>query len=537
MTSTRSVMADACRHHPWKVLALLLLVALVVLASLAPPQILRIIIDRHLAPGHREGLAILAVCYVAVVLLSAIMEAVKSALLAEGGQRMVTELRRKMGSKLFRLPLSSFTHHSPGEVASHFSNDAEQVNALFSNGLANLVIDLSKVIGIVVSIALFSPRLALLVLCFIPVIIVITRGFRRAMFRSQQANLQELSHVSSTLAETLAALPMIKSYAREPYMEAQYRKELSENFTTMDRVNSYDSVFSAIITILKSVVIALTVLLSAQSGWSLGITAGMLAASIDLVSDLFKPIDALGMEMEQIQKGRSGIAAIDRFLSLAEEPPKNEKLTLEDVLPSHSATLCFQHVSFRYPDGSEDVLTNMDLAIPAGEHVTFLGRTGVGKSTLFRLVLGLMHPTQGEILLNGIDVFSIPTKWRRRIYGYVSQEFTPVEGSLTDQVSLGDPAISPEACARALAFVGLCDDGSSVDILSQGQKQLLSIARAIVCEPPILLLDEPTSAIDTQTERHLWEIMEKAGTGRTVLTITHRSSCLEKTDHIIRLGK
>ena len=533
--NTKTIVKDDVHRHPIQILLLALLIVLVVTLSLAPPQILRIIIDGELTKGMTERLLFLSLAYVFAVLLCSVFDFLKTALLSSFGQRIVATLRLTMAEKLSRLSIGYYTTHTPGEVTSHFSNDAEQVNALFSNGLVNLAVDLAKVVGIVISIAFFSLRLAILCLVFIPLIVLFTRHFRKAMFLAQQENLKELGKVNGLLSETLRSLHMTKAYAKERYMRQRYEQGLLENFATIDRVNFYDSVFSAVITTLKSLLIATVVVLSSDKTGFLGITIGMLAASIDLVSDLFRPIDALGMEMEQIQKGLSGIAGIDNFLASEEEPAKDERLALQTILPISQAGLTFSHVSFRYPDGDEEVFHNLDFSIAAGSHIAFVGRTGIGKSTLFRLVLGLLPPTQGKILLNGIDVTTIPTKLKRRIYGYVDQNFVPVEGGIIDQVGLHDASVSESACRNALTFVGLADISCPVDELSQGQKQLLSIARAIVCDPPLLLFDETTASLDSATEHHLVAVLEKASQGKTVLSISHRLDDIRRFDKIISL--
>ena len=543
MKSTKTILMEEIKGHPLKTVALLLVIMTIILLSLLPPQILRMIIDTKLTPKVSKGLLLLSVSYLAAILVGALFDFLKTALLISFGQNIVRNLRSAMEEKLERLPLSFFTTHSPGSVTSRFSNDAEQVNTLFSNGLINLVIDLSKVFGIIISIAIFSWKLAVITLLVVPLIALFTRVFRRTIYQAQKKNLDQISKVNGHIAETLSGIHMVKAYAREKYMEDRYKKQLASNFKTLDNVNRFDAIYAPLISIIKGALITVVVVLSSDSIGMLGISLGAVAASVELITNLFQPIDAFGMEIEKIQRGRSGIAGVDGFLSQTEETPKDKTITMEQLFPNGKTELRFSHLSYRYPDGEEDVLSDLDFPITQGSHVAFTGRTGVGKTTLFRLVLGLIKPTTGRLTLGNKDVHLIPNDLKRKIFGSVEQQFIPVEGTLLDQISLHDETITQEACRNALRFVGLDnlepigDEPFRDDLFSQGEKQLLSIARAIVTDPPILLFDEITAALDAKTEERLSTVLKAASKDRTLLSISHRESSIRECDTVIRIEK
>lgn len=533
---TLRVAWNVTKEHPWRIALLFLFIILVIAGALLPPQVLRLIIDTKLVPKTTEGLLSLTLLYLGLLLATNLFDFLKSALLTDYGQRLVSALREAMAEKMRRLPLAYYTSHTPGSITSHYSSDAEQVNSLFSSGLINLLIDLSKIIGIFLSIALFSRLMALVTLLFMAIMFLVTMHFRGALFRVQKVNLAQLGKVNSLISETLANIHTVKAFARESYMEDLYSKRLRDNYETLEQVNFYDSLFPTFVQVLKHGLIAVVILLTCSRSRLLGITLGTLAASIDLVSHLFQPIDLLGQELEKIQEGKSGLARINEFLSEPQEAPKDEHLALRDITPDGSATITFDHLSFHYPDSQELVLKDIDLAIPDKGNLAFIGRTGVGKTTLFRLVLGLMPPSAGKVTYNGVDVFTIPNRLKRHLFGYVEQEFVPVEGDLFEQVRLYDRSISDSDVLEALDFVGLSSlvgKPFHVSGLSQGQKQLFSIARAIVANPPVLLFDEITASLDARTEEHLVHVLFKAASGRTVLAISHRESTMRSARNLV----
>ncbi|MDD5937192.1 MAG: ABC transporter ATP-binding protein, partial [Clostridiales bacterium] len=339
---------------------------------------------------------------------------------------------------------------------------------------------------------------------------------------------------------------MIKSYSKESYMERLYQHRIDENFKTIHRVNFLDSIYSPIIQVTRAVTISLIVILASNQIQLIGISLGMVAACIELISNLFGPIEALGMELQSIQSGLSGIKRMNDFYEEPEEIEKNDRLTAETILKTAEKNcLTFENVCFSY-DGDTQVFDHLNADIQTGTTVTFMGRTGIGKTTLFRLIMGLLRPTSGSIKLGAYEVSKIPNSQKRKIFGYVDQQFLMIEGTIADQISLKDENITREQILQSLDFVGLMDyvnhlpDGidtplTATTTLSQGQKQLLSIARAIVANPPILLLDEITASLDSATEAYVVDVLQKAKAGRTVLSISHRNTSVLQFDKLIHL--
>lgn len=527
--------------------ALLVLAVLgVVVMSLVPPQILRIIIDNNLVPGNREGLLRWAVVYLGALLFIGGFDFLKEAILTVLGQKVTKEIRSEMMRKLGRINYRFFSRHETGAVVSRFTNDVDAINILFTSGVVGMIISSFKIIGIVASIWIFSYKLGLMILLFLPVIYGITRLFQKRMLKAQIQNRILVGQVNNHISESLSNVLMIKSSSKEKYMEQNYTRYLLDNFLTLDKVNFYDAVFSPIIQFLRAVVIGSIVVLSSGQLNFLGISLGMIAASIELISNLFEPVEKLGMELQNIQQAVSGTRRVNEFYAEPEDEEENTELTAAEIIPDRSAVhLCFNNVSFQYETGT-DILQNINLSLNPLEKITLVGRTGVGKSTLFKLVMGLLQPLEGVITLNGMDVCTIPNREKRKIFGYVDQDFHIIKGTVADQISLQDEGISRAQVAEALEFVGMLEYIESLEhgldtvvtcdaFFSQGQKQLLGIARAIVTNPPILLLDEITANLDSLTEKRIVSVLHKASSAHTILSISHRLSSMIASDTVVIL--
>lgn len=526
--------------------ALAAVVAGLVAASLLPPWILKWIIDANLVPRVPDGLGSLAAIYLSAIVLIGVFDFLKEAILATLGQKITREIRKGMMEKMIRLPAIYFSRNDSGAVMSRFTNDVDTVNAMFSGGIVGMAVDSFKIIGIYVSIFLFSGRLGLMSLFLLPVIALITRFFQRRMLAAQTENRVQTGRLNTHLSESIRNVRMIKVFGKEAFMEKRYEGILDDNYATISRINFFDAIFPPVIQILRALVIVLVVVFASARLHFLGITAGMIAATIELISGLFVPVENIGMEFQNIQGAVSGIARVNEFAREGEDSKKDPSIRAIDIVPDRAkASISFQGLCFGY-DGSGEVLSDVSLDIKPLDKVTFTGRTGVGKTTLFRLVMGLLEPTSGKITINGIDVCRIPNSEKKHLFGYVDQNFFLIRGTVADQITLRDPSIHRDAVERAIAFVGMDDyvrklpEGFDTpvngdNLFSQGQKQLLSIARALVTDPPILLLDEMTANLDSITEERIVRILRKAGEKRTILSISHRPSSMIASDLVVIL--
>ena len=295
----------------------------------------------------------------------------------------------------------------------------------------------------------------------------------------------------------------------------------------MERTNFYDAIYSPVVLLLNAVVVGIVMLLSASGNARIlslfGMSVGTSVAVINYISRIFAPIESLGMEIQTIQSAMAGVRRIDAFLAQPERAMENgETAACGDVVLSH--------VTFGY--GEAPVLRDFSMTVKQGEQVTLVGRTGAGKSTVFKLLLGLYHPEAGSVTIGGVDVADITDARRRTCIGCVEQHFARVPGTVLEQITLGDPGITEEMARNAAKLAGLdaaiqtlpggydtvCTDG----MFSQGEWQLLSIARAAAADPAVLLLDEITANLDAETEARVLEALRRASEGRTVLSVSHR---------------
>ena len=517
-----------------------------VVTSLIPPQILKYIVDHNLVNKSTDKLLTLAMAYIGVLLFIAGFDFIKEALLTVLGQKITKEIRIKMMEKLERISAMFFFSNSSGAAVSRFTNDVDAINSLFTNGIISMVVDCFKIIGIVISIWIFSSKLGFATLSLLPVIYLITRLFQKRMLKAQIENRILIGRVNNHISESLKNIQMIKSFSKESYMEENYKRYLLDNYKTVEKVNFYDSIYPPFIQITRAASIAFIVVLSSKQLNYLGISLGMVAASIELISNLFAPIENLGMELQNIQQAISGIKRVNDFYSEPEDNPKKDDLKAEDIIPNREkVNLSFKDISFQYEEGV-DVLQNINLSLKPNEKVTFVGRTGVGKTTLFKLIMGLLKPTKGSLTINEIDVYDIPNSEKRKIFGYVDQSFHMIEGTVKEQISLQDESITREQVEKALDLVGLTEYVSTLEkgldtkitsdtLFSQGQKQLLAIARAIVTNPPVLLLDEITANLDSITEEKIVSVLQEVSKAHTILSISHRLSAMISSDTVVIL--
>lgn len=527
-------------------LGLVLFILLAVLFSLLPAQFLRIIIDEYLVMQKMSGLSLLIGLYLAALLMQQLSEMAKNALLTFFGQSMLQQLRFQMMDKISRLNIQYMTNNTSAAISSRIINDVNSVSGLFADGLISLMIDSFKILGIMISIWFFSKPLGILVMVSLPLVVGLSRYFQKRMLKAEIDNLKQLSFVNEHIQETLRNIQLIITCNKTKFMEKRYHEKLVQNFETIEKVNFFDALYSPMIQMIRALMIGSLVLLVATKWPFDSISVGMVAASIELISNLFAPIEALGTEIQSIQKGISGIKRIDEFMQEKEEPIKEEGL-VDQILKESNLTLSFEHLSFGYGDNPM-LFQDLNVTFNQTGSTTLMGRTGAGKSTLFKLMLGLLKPSEGRICINGVDVYQIDNNEKRRLFGYVQQQFLFIEGTIAQQISLNDEFITQQEIENVMKLVGLhetvlcLEKGYDTPVhperdFSQGQQQLLSIARAIVSNPPILLLDEISASLDSLTEERIMNVLKQAQKNRFVFSISHRYASILDRGYIYNLDE
>lgn len=563
--SSSKIIRLAIRRHLLLAALILLSTAVSVITALIPPVILGRIVDRLSRSQEISLLMILS--YFSLILISGVFESGRESLLVIFGQKVTHTLRSALCAKLKRLPADCFVKTQPGVTASRFVGDVDTVEELFTSGIISMFADLCKVISLFVMIFLRSKGLALVLGFVLPLIFVFTRTVQKRMLRAQIDNRAAQGRVTAMVPETIHSIRTIHTLGCEGFMRERYSRGVLQSYQAVEKTNFYDAVYSPVINIISAAVIALIYLLAASGSHSVqaffGMSVGGAVTIVSWVSQIFAPLDSIGMEIQTIQSAAAGVHRIDEFLAQPERPAKEEvpqagagtaeNAGVTDAVMARAATgaaaaempapeadagagkntaaILLSHVTFRYADG-EDVLRDLSLRVNKGERVYLSGRTGAGKSTIFKLILGLYPANEGQVLVNGQDAYRIPDSAHRKIFGYVEQRFRMVPGNIRDQITLFDPSVTQEMVCAAAKTVGLdsvieklekgYDTPCREDLFSQGQWQLLSIARAVAADPEILLLDEITANLDAETELTVLHALSRASANRTVLSISHR---------------
>lgn len=548
--SVGSIILHTTIKKKWLSLGIITAVCGAVITALYPPLILGRIVDT-LAAGCQVPLYLIFL-YMVFTVITGLMEAAREGLLTVFGQKITHALRSGLIKHFTRLTAASLSKQEPGAVVSRFVGDVDTVENLFTSGIVSMFADTCKIISILAVIWFRNKGLAILLLILLPFIFWFTRYVQRNMLEAQLRNRRAVSKASGHVPETLRNIRTIHNLGKEKYMEKKYDEYIGDSYKAMEKTNFYDAIYSPVILILNAIVVAVVMLFSASGNAKaltlFGMSAGTAVAVINYISQIFAPVESLGMEIQTIQSAIAGVRRINEFFALQTLPAieaVNEDINV--VLETQTANInnseklkvmkaCtpyvqFNNVTFGY-EADNIIIKDKSFNVNMGEQVTLQGRTGAGKSTIFKLLLGLYRPLKGQILINGIDSCNIPDNMKRRIFGYVEQTFHMVPGTVKDQITLYDEAISMDEVVNAARLAGLhntiisfdkgYDTPCTQEIFSQGQWQLLSIARATAANPQLLLLDEITANLDADTEREVLKALKNVSENRTVISISHR---------------
>ena len=518
-------------------LAIVSAVVMAIVTSLFPPLILGGIIDAMTAGQAVNWRMILA--YFGLIVLTGLMEAAREALLTVFGQKITHALRSGLMDKFTRLTADCLNKQEPGAVVSRFVGDVDTVEALFTSGIISMFADVCRIISILAVIWFRNKGLAIVIVVLLPFLFRFTRHVQKNMLSAQIANRRAVSRASGHVPETLHNIRTVHTLGREKYMEQRYDEYISEGYRAMEKTNFYDAIYSPVILILNAVVIAVVMLFSASGNPAVltlfGMSAGTAVAVMNYISQIFSPVESLGMEIQTIQSALAGVKRIDEFLA-------QDEFAKQDTKAPDGPVVRFDNVTFGYDD--KNILNDFSFEVRTGEQVTLSGRTGAGKSTIFKLILGLYRPDRGSVTIGGVNSADIPDKAKRRLFGYVEQSFHMVPGTVKDQITLFDESVTMDEVKKAAELTGLDDaimglpDGydtkCTADIFSQGQWQLLSIARAAAAQPKLLLLDEITANLDADTEKTVLSALKRVSENRTVISISHRVNA--SAGRIITIG-
>ena len=529
-----SIILHTIIKRKWLSLGIIISVCGAIITALYPPLVLGKIVDTLTTGGQMP--VYLVFLYMAFTVITGLMEATREGLLTVFGQKITHALRSGLMEHFVRLSTDSLNKQEPGAVVSRFVGDVDTVENLFTSGIVSMFADACKIISILAVIWFRNKGLATVLMVLLPFLFWFTRHIQKNMLDAQLKNIRAVSRASGHVPETLHNIRTIHNLGKEKYMEKRYDEYISDSYKAMEKTNFYDAVYSPVILILNAVVVAVVMLFSASGNAKVltlfGMSAGTAVAVINYISQIFSPVESLGMEIQTIQSAIAGVRRINEFLELP-VLDNNEELQAEKTFDSKNDTpyVQFNDVTFGY-DTDHIVIADKTFVVNRGEQVTLSGRTGAGKSTIFKLLLGLYKPQKGSILINNMNSAAIPDNRKRKIFGYVEQSFHIVPGTVKDQITLYDKSISDEAVIKAANLAGLHDTIMNFEngydtqcmqeLFSQGQWQLLSIARATVANPELLLLDEITANLDANTERDVLTALKGVSENRTVISISHR---------------
>ena len=545
----KSVIFRTAGNHKWLSLGIAVSVCGAVVTSLIPPLILGKIID-GLTAGQALAFS-MVLSYFGMLALTGLTESLREGLLTVFGQKITHALRSSLMDKFTRLTADELNKQEPGTLVSRFVGDVDMVENLFTSGIISMFADACRIISILAVIWFQNRGLALVFVILLPALFGFTRFVQKRMLAAQLENRKAVGRASAFVPESLHNIRTIHCLEKENYMEKRYDQYIGESYRAMEKTNFYDAGYSPVILVLNAIVVAVVMALSASGNPKVlslfGMSAGTAVAVMNYISQIFAPVESLGMEIQTIQSALAGIHRINDFFGLPERKPEtagvtglnpvteSTKIETLDVKTENTDPKAFvelKNVTFGYDD--RIILDHINIQVQKGEQVTLSGRTGAGKSTIFKLLLGLYEPQDGQVLIKGIPAGDIPESKKRKLFGYVEQSFHMVPGTVKDQITLYDDSIPDEAVKQATKMVGLdssiealehgYDTICTPEVFSQGQWQLLSIARAAAAGPELLLLDEITANLDAETERAVLQALKQVSANRTVVSISHRFS-------------
>ncbi|WP_291987827.1 ABC transporter ATP-binding protein [Luteitalea sp.] len=548
--------------RPYKLRACLALVAIVagVGFQLAQPILVKRAIDRHIATGDLSGVGVVALLYLGTLAGAFLAEFIQTTTLQMLGQRIMYDMRRQVFDHLQRLDLAYYDRNPVGRLMTRVTSDVDAINDLFTSGVVSVFGDVLSLLGIIVVLVSLDWRLALLTFCVLPLILMVTQWFRRNVRESYREVRTWVSRLNAFLQENLTGMTTVQLFRREERAFAEFDHVNSEHRDANLRSIYYYAVFYPAIELVGALSTALIVWFG--GGWVLAgtLTIGTLVAFLQYAQRFFRPISDMSEKFNLLQ---AAMASSERLFGLIDTPvsitdasrplgaasaASQRQAAPTERRATGAGRIVVDDVSFAYTPGV-DVLKHVSFTVEPGQRIGIVGATGSGKSTLINLLLRFYDVTSGRITLDGTDLRDLPLADLRSHFALVLQDVYLFSGTVAGNIRLGRDDISDarvHAAAEAVhadAFIRELPQGYDTAVaergatLSVGQKQLLSFARALAFDPQILILDEATSSVDTETEMLIRDALHVLMEGRTTIAIAHRLSTIQDMDRILVLHR
>ena len=516
-----------------------------VVAEVAPPVILSRVVDYNIKNRTVDRLWFWATAYLLAIFAQRLIAFAQTYSTAVIGQHALLRLRSMMATHLARLPVLFYDRAPVGDIVSRVTNDVEQVNVLFTTGVIAVVTDLFKIAGVLIAMFAIDSSLALLAVLSLPFVYAATEYFRRGIRQAQRASRVWVGAINTYLQESWRGFRLIKQYDSAGRFLERFEVPQKKYLDSSNTAAVFNAYFPGVQKTIEAITTGVVVWVAAvKLAANPALSLGAIVAFSQLITRLFSPVQEISNELQTFQQAMAGV---DRVVALLkEEPDVGQGDVTRGGTETGGAVLRFEAVNFGY--GSDvEILHGINLTVNPGERVAVVGRTGAGKTSIINLAAGLYRPWQGSVTVVGRNPATLTASERRHVIGVVPQTVYVAQATVAENISLGDPVITRERIVQVCHRVGLdpvleaLQDGLDTVLgrggyqLSHGQNQLLCLARAMVCAPPILLLDEPTSGIDSETERAIVKTLAESGDMALVI-VSHRPTNLSGIDRIIVIG-
>lgn len=547
--SDRVLLARLAKYvlkYRWRFTVAVVTVLVTSLTALLPPYLWSVAIDNYIAlPGNLAGLAFISIILIGVYLINWISDYARTYQISWIGQNMVNEMRKQLFSHLQDLSFSFYDRSEAGRVMSRVTNDTDTLSQVFVQGVTTLISDVLTLIGVAAIMFWLSVRLTLVTFLVIPPLLLLTWLFQYRLRRAYKATRKKIAAVTSKLEESVSGIREIQSFAREQDAMETFRQTNIENLQANVQAGRLFALLIPIVQILGAVGTCIVLLYSGVLTISGEITLGIVVAFLLYVGRFFRPIIDLTMFYNTVQ---SSLAAAERIFETLDAKPEIADVPNAVELANVQGEIVFANVKFGY-NPTNPVLRDVSFHVKPGETLAIVGPTGAGKSTVVKLLSRFYEPQKGTITVDDYDVRKVTLESLHKQMGVVLQEPFLFSGTIMENIRYGKLDASDGEVKNIAKMVGIHEfvnglpQGYETDVgerggkLSVGQRQLLSFARALLRDPPILILDEATSSVDPYTELKIKEGLSVLLKNRTSLVIAHRLSTVRNADNIIVLNE